>query len=137
VTIGTGTFNPAPYFECPRSYIYQFSVAWYGDVITHSYNTFTIHAVPPDLTTATIIVDENWYLWNTNSRSLDHIVKEFYYQIGGVGIHYPLDYYLTYAVHPTTGRLGLFTGGSSLLADFYTFDLPGQPRGYWLPPPLP
>jgi hypothetical protein len=136
VTIGTGTFLPSAKFYTPRSYIYQLDIALYGDTITHVAGRFTIHAVPPDPTIAVIQFDSSWYLWNSNKRSLDHIVTEFWYKAGGIGPEIPLPFTLGYWVNTTTRVPGLFFNWSSGPRLERIFDLPAQPLNYWLPPPL-
>jgi len=136
MTIGTGTFLPQAKFWVLRSYIYELDIARYGDTITHSAFRFTIHAVPPDPTFAVIQFDNSWALWNSNSRSLDRIVTEFWYKAGGVGAETPLDFTLGYRVRPTSKLPSLFFNWSSGPRDEQVFPLPPQPLNYWLPPPL-
>jgi len=136
MTIGTGTFLPSAKFAFPRSYIYEIVIARYGDTITQSGMTFTIHAVPPDLTTATIVFDSLFGIWSSNKRTLDYCVKEFYYQVGGVGTQNPLPFTLSYTLSPFTQRPCLrfeWSGGSP---DFQRFALVPAPADYWLPRPL-
>lgn len=136
MTIGTGTFLPYGGFRFPRSYIYQIDIARYGDTITHSAGRFVIHAVPPDLTTLTFQFDNAWYLWNSNYRTLDHIITECFAKIGGVGAEIPVNFTLGYWNNPTGKRPGLFVNWFTGSRDGEIFNLPAQPLNYWLPRPL-
>jgi len=136
VTIGTGTFLPYGGFRFPRSYIYELDIARYGDTITHSAGRFTIHAVPPDPTVAIIQFDNDWWFWNSNYRTLDHIVTEFFALPGGVGPEVPLPFTLGWRVRPGSVRSSLFFNWYVGDRDEQIFQLPPQPPGYWLPPPF-
>lgn len=137
MTIGTGIFVPNAHFAFPRSYIYQLDIARYGDTLTHLAGRFTIHAVPPDPTVAIIQFDNDWWLWNSNARTLDHVVTEFYALVGGVPPQIPLNFTLGYRIQPATGKPSLFFNWFTGPRDEQVFDLPPQPLNYWLPPPLP
>jgi len=117
--------------------VYQIDIALYGDTLTRVAGRFTIHATPPDPTFATIQFDNTWYVWNSNVRSMDRIVTEFWYKAGGVGPELPLPFTLGYWLNPTTKKPGLYFNwsiGSRLPA---IINLPVQPLNYWLPRPLP
>jgi hypothetical protein len=136
MTIGTGTFIPQAKWWSPRSYLYQLDIARYGTTITQVDARFTIHAVPPDPTFAVIQFDNNWYSWNSNVRSLDYIVTEFWAKPGGVGAEVPLDFTLGFRIQPSTKRPSLFFNWFTGARLEQIFDLPAQPPGYWRPGPL-
>lgn len=136
MTIGTGTFLPSAKFAFPRSYIYEIVIARYGDTITQSGMTFTIHAIPPDPTIAIIVFDSLFGVWSSNKRTLDYCVKEFYYLAGGLPPQNPLPFTLSYTLSPLTGRPCLQFEWSSGTPDFQRFALVSQPPNYWLPRPL-
>ena len=137
MTIGTGTFLPQGQFYFVRSYVYELKIARYGDGLTRSAFRFTIHATPPDPTFAVVQFDNTWAVWNSNGRSLDHIVTEFWYKAGGVGPEIPLAYTLSYVQNPDTGHPCVQFEWFAGPPDFETFSLPAQPSNYWLPAPLP
>jgi len=136
MTIGTGTFLPGAGFSFPRSYVYELDIATYGDTITRSGARFTIHAVPPDPTIAVIQFDNDWFLWNSNVRSLDHIVTEFWAKVGGVGPEIPLPFTLGYRVRPASLLPSLFFNWFSGPRLENVYHLPQQPLNYWLSRPL-
>lgn len=136
MTIGTGTFIPAAKFRFPRSYIYQIDIARYGDTITQIANRFEIHAPAPDLTVAVIIIDPAWFLWNSNYRTLDYVVTDFFALVNGVPPQVPLNYTLGWWENPVTHVPGLFFNWYSGFRDPQIFTLPRQPLNYWLPYPL-
>lgn len=136
MTIGTGTFTPNAGFSFPRSFVYELDIASYGDAISQLAARFTIHATPPDPTFAVIQFDNDWYLWNSNVRSLDHVVTEFWYKAGGLGPEIPLPFTLGYRVRPTSLRPSLYFNWSSGPRLEFIFALPQQPLNYWLPKPL-
>ena len=136
MTIGTGTFAPQAKFAFPRSYIYELDIARYGNTLTQTSGRFTIHAPPPDPTFAVIQFDDNWFTWNSNARTLDHIVTEFWYKAGGVGPETPLNFTLGYRVRPTSKRPSLYFNWFSGTRDEQIFTLSTQPSNYWLPNPL-
>jgi len=137
MTIGVGTFVPSAMFAFPRSYVYQVVVNRYGDTLSHVAGRFTIYAVPPDPTFAIIQFSPTWWTWNSNARSLDHIVTEFWYKNGGVGPELPLPYKVTFKTDPVTLLPSLFFDWTPLPDDYERFPLQAQPSNYWLPMPLP
>jgi len=62
MTIGTGSFHPHGRYVFPRSYVYGVQVARYGDGLTVADNVYTIHAIPPDPTTLTFVIDNRFWL---------------------------------------------------------------------------
>lgn len=137
MTIGTGTYDPFPFFALPRSYVYDFHLARYGDTLSSVPPTIIIHAVPPDPTFAVVELNPDFVPWSSSSWRLDQIVAEFYYEVPPSIVRNPLPFKITYACDPVTLRPSLYMQWSSTLPDFQTFILPPQPPGYWLPPPLP
>jgi len=137
MTIGVGTFIPSAKFTSPRSYIYDFVIARYGDTITHSTIIFTIHAMPPDPTYAEIRLRQDWYDWSSKSYPLSYIVTDFFYRAGGVGPNIPLNFTLQPGISPLTMRPALFFTWFTGPPDWEDFRLPAQGADYWLPPPLP
>jgi hypothetical protein len=136
-TIGAGTFSPSGAFSLPRSYLYNFDIARYGDAISSAGPTWFIHAPLPDPTFAVIIADNDWFVWNSNGRTLDHILTDFYYEVPPSTVKHPLDYKLTYSLSPITHNPALVFEWFTGTPDFQSFLLPSQAFGYWLPRPLP
>lgn len=137
MTIGAAGFYPSAKFTFPRSYVYEIAIARYGDTVTHSAGRFTIHAVPPDPTVLIVQTYPNFWQWNSNHYTLDHIVTECYALIGGVGAQVPVNFTLTYGQHPVRHRAVLEFQWYFLAPDFEYFPLPSQPLNYWMPQPLP
>lgn len=137
MTIGTGTYHPNAKFFFPRSFAYEFVIARYGDTITNSGFEWTIHAVPPDPTFAVIKMAESFFNWNSNGRSLDFVITDFYAKVGGTGPNVPLDFSLSWGLSPVTKNNALIFEWFTGTPDFEAFPLPSQPFGYWLPHPLP
>ena len=137
MTIGSGSFFPSARFAFPRSYVYEIVIARYGDTITQSGMTFTIHAVPPDPTVAIVVFNPRLGVWTSNRLTLDFCVSEFYALINGNPPQVPLNYTLSYTLSPLTGHGCLQFEWYIGTPDFQGFSLtkPGSP--YWLPPPLP
>jgi len=133
MTIGTGTFSPSAKFWIPRPYVYRLRIARYGDTITQSGNHFTIHATPPDPTFAFIAFKLEFYVWSTNTYSLDFTVTEFWAKAGGVGPEIPLNFSLTYLIEQPSGMPLLSFDWFTGVPDYQHFDLPPQLAGYWLP----
>jgi len=133
--IGTGTFHPSAGFSFPRSYVYKFLVAQYGDSASQSYTTFRIDAPPPDPTFAIVVMLERTYLWNSGRTRLDQVITDFYYKAGGVGPAIPLPFTLSYGISPLTKKPALLFEWFSGPPDFKQFNLPAQPSDYWLPLP--
>lgn len=137
MTIGAGTFVPAARFGFPRSYIYDFHVFRNGDTIVQSANTFVVtDATNPNLT-ATFRIDPRFFVWSSNSWTLDYVLIDSYYQNFPGDTPHPLPYNLIYKVEQDTGRSALYLGWSGFLVDPQRFPLPAQPSDYWLPKPLP
>jgi hypothetical protein len=132
-----GFYLPSNKFSFRRSYVYEIAIARYGDTVTHVNGRFTIHAVPPDPTVLIIQTYPNFWNWNSNGYTLDHIVTECFALAGGVGPEIPINFTLQYGQHPTKHRAVLeflwYTGSP----DFEYFPLPVQPPHWWMPPPLP
>lgn len=138
MTIGTGTYDPQAKFWMPRSYVNGLYFATYaGNTVSRVAARFTVHAVPPDPTIAVMQIDNNFWLWNSNKRSLDYIVTEWWYKAGGVGPELPLDFTLSYINDPPHHATALKFEWTPLSPTFVYFPLPPQPLNYWLPPPLP
>jgi len=138
MTIGAGTFTPQGQFWFPRSYVYGITIATYvGQTITQGSFSFTIHAPPPDNTFLRCNLDPRFYVWSSNSWSLDHIVTDFWYKLDGIGSEIPHDYDLRWVFNATRHRNELLLQWTPLTPTFNAFNLPAQPLNYWLPKPLP
>jgi len=118
----------------PRSYIRGIYFATYaGNTVSRSYTSFTVLAVPPDPTFAVMVMAEDFFLWNSNKRSLDFIVEQWYYKAGGVGPNIPLDFSLSYINDPPHHATALKFEWTALPPTFVYFPLPEAPPDYWLP----
>jgi hypothetical protein len=138
MTIGTGTFNPQAKFWMTRSKVYGINFATYaGNTVTFAGFSFTVHAVPPDPTFLHCAIAPEFYIWNSNSYSLDYVVTEFWYKAGGVGPEIPLPFSLGYFQDPLRHSSSLYIQWSGTTPTFNYFPLPSQPPNYWMPKPLP
>src|SRR5689334_409475 len=135
--IGTLTCLPSPKFSLVRSYLYDIDIALYGDGFSGTGSVRFIHAVPPDPTFITIIFDNDWYVWNSNGRTLDNILTDFYVQTPPSTVKTPLPVTLGYWYNPATKRPGLFLNWYTGARTPVIIPLPSQPFGYWAPRPLP
>lgn len=133
MTIGTGTYSPSAKFWMPRSYVYRLRIARYGDTVTQVGNIFVIHAPPPDLTVLVVKFKLEFFVWNTNTYSLDFAVTDCYALIGGGGAEVPVNFSLSYLIDQPSGipclSFDWFTGSP----DYQRFPLPPQIDPYWLP----
>ena len=137
MTIGTGTFSPAGKFAFPRSYVYALKINRYGWTIARTGFRFVLTAHPFTNTIITLQISNSWGLWNSNGRTLDHIVDEFFLLQDGFPPEVPMNYWFKYAIDSTTLKPSVIFDWSAFPDDYQTFSLPGQPLNYWLPPPFP
>jgi hypothetical protein len=136
LTIGTGTFIPHAKFAVPRSYVYLIDIPSYGYTFSSTGPTWFLHAPFPDLTFATMVVDNDFWVWNSNGRTLDHILTELWYKLNGVGAEIPLDYTLGYRVNALHKLPSLYLDWAGIARLEHYFPTPPQPPSYWLPKPL-
>jgi hypothetical protein len=136
MTIGVGTFTPNGRFSVPRSFINDIVVYHNGDTIVQVANSFTIHAPFPDPTIGFFRLDNRFWGWSSNYWTLDYIITDCWYKLGGVGAEIPMPFQLHYYNEPTTGRTGLSFGWFSAESDPHPHPLPSAPLNYWLPKPM-
>jgi len=137
VTIGTITYSPSGRFAFPRSYVYGIAIGRYGDTITQVANEFTIHAVPPDPSFAVLRLDPRFWLWSSNRWTLDHVITDWYVDIGGIPPHVPLTGTLSWQTNHLLHRAMLRFDWYITDPDYEFFSFYSQPLNYWLPKPLP
>ncbi len=137
MTIGTGTFSPTAKFAFPRSYVYRLLIARHGLTLAQTGSTWLFINPPPEPTVGVLVIDPAFWAWNSNGRSLDHIVTDFYYVVPPDPTQHPLNFSLAYGSDPVKNQPALFFDWFSGAPDFQTFTLPAQPSNYWLPKPLP
>lgn len=136
MTIGTITYPKGAGFTFPRSYVYDLVIARYGTTITVAANHFTVHAAPPNPTTAHLVINPDWLPWSSKSWPMKSLVLEWYALVNNLPPQTPIDGTLNYLIDPITLRPSVYFDWFGGFPDYETFPLEKQPQDYWLPSPL-
>lgn len=94
-------------------------------------------APPPNPARFVVQFDNNWWLWNSNKRTLDHVVKESWYKPTPSDPETPMDFIFSYNKNVLADGQNVYFYPFGLGGDPVVFDLPKAPLSYWLPPDLP
>jgi len=138
MTIGTGTYSPQPRFVFTKSYVTDVYFATYtGETFVRSGDTFTVYAVPPDPTFLFMRLYDGFFTWNSNQYTLDFVVQEAWYKLGGVGGEIPINFSVKWsAVNPSHG-CALLIDWAPLTPVYHRVPMPAAPPNWWMPKPLP
>jgi hypothetical protein len=82
-------------------------------------------------------LDTRFYGWSSNRWTLDHILIDWYVDVGGVPPHIPLTGTLSWQVDDTEHRAVLRFDWYITAPDYEYFPFPQQPLNYWAGKPLP
>lgn len=134
MTIGTGYYYPSAKFAIPRSYVAKVVCHSAGFSLTQDVNKFQLSFAPVYPSVYHWTFDLYWWLWNSNVRTLDHIITESYYVNTPDPTQIPLDfglYWVRYA--PDYLPTVRFAPNLSSVEPVF-FDLPTYPPNYWARP---
>lgn len=135
MTIGTGHFLPSAKFAFPRAYYRGIGFDIAGYTVTAADYSYRWVKVSDPFEIWTIAIDPRFYYWSSNRWTLDFVMTDFYYQIGGLPTRYPQPYTLQTWTHPNNlSPYLLFQFSNIDFGEFHWFDFPPAPPGYWRPP---
>jgi hypothetical protein len=133
-TVGTASFYPSGRFAFPRSFITDFVLFKnFTNLVQHD-NIFDLDLLPASPAIFRVTVDPDFWFWNSNARTLDHIIIESWYKPTGAGAEVPMDYFLSWNRYPAGTPSTLFYYPSSSGIDPVRFTIPSSPGSYWAPP---
>ena len=125
---------PSNKFTITRSYAYQLSFLSETADVERSGNTFTVF-INRATNFGVVYVIQDWVIpWSSNRLSLDFVVYDCWWFLGGDGVHHPQIFTVNYwwRGSPIKPTLTIVQPGSAGHEKF--FALPGAPADYWLPP---
>lgn len=129
------TCFPQGQFAFPRSYVPGLVVRCDppGAVLAGNVLQFWV-AGPPDAL-CVVTFEPNFIMWSSNRWTLDHLVQSATYSYPPALPSFTLPFYVRWVVRPgeTRARIEI---DAQYGANWLPVDLPSQPGGYWLPPPL-
>jgi hypothetical protein len=132
VTIGTGSYSPSSGFWLIRAYNRYFNVIVDGVPVTQTINTFNfVDAGNPNVVFS-IVVDPDFYFWNTNKRTMDRVISESYYIVLPSFTQIPMPFSLTYYYSVAAGQqtLAFLPFGLGFTTEHvFPMELAGSP--YW------
>ena len=134
LTLWTPVFEPGGRFIAPRSYFAGFSFRWIFDAVwINQSNPFVMYS-PSTTITFHIKLKDVFYVWNSNSYTLDWIFDEAWGQVGGgpeVNLGSPVVRFVT--LDPD--RFHFLEVGYAAYSDTFSVALPPSPTDYWLANP--
>lgn len=137
MTIGTGTFIPNGQFWPFRPYVQHLIFFKNFGSVTHVQGRFTLLAPPPNPAQFVVQFDNDFWIWNSNKRSLNRIVTESWYKPNPGDAEIPMPFILSWNANILAPGQNLYFYPFGLGDDPVVFDLHPAPSDYWLPPPLP
>ena len=134
MTIGVGAFYPSARFTIPRSYVAKVVNHSAGFLLTQTANTFTLDFRPTYGSIYHWTFDIRWWLWSSNTWTLDHIITESYYLDPPYVTQVPLNfglYWVRYAPDylPQVQFAPNLSTSTPVQASFPTY-----PLSYWARP---
>lgn len=134
MTIGIGTYSPAPKYWFPRSYIYEVFNCDAGFSLTQDVNKFALSFAPVFPSVYHWTFDLDWWLWNSNVRSIDHIITECYYVDTPSTVQTPLNFTLHWGRFAPSFRAALKFAPNGNFTNPVAAILPTYPPHYWARP---
>lgn len=131
--IGIGTFYPQGGFTFPRSYVSRFAFPSYWTLESHAGNQFVFNDFPVYNDRIFVNLYQNFWAWNSNAYSLDHIVVDCYYHALPSTVDLPTPFSLTWVAGTTSTNATIVLLSPFFGSSLQFFALPAAPGNYWLP----